>query len=242
MLVKHPPVPARPGAPEAPTWAECDAVVRRAYTIDTQLGDVLAGERLTGLRVEQVVGIRRRAIDPIRMTLVVENGKSAAEVADQRTIPVPQSLLNLWQARIAACKGRDDFLFPATTQSGHLHLDTDVLKRLWMDAVRAGEVGPNVYKPLNRRKGRPNHGFRAAYMAGLQGLTVEIDGSPVQRVTDKTIDYLVGHKPQDTRSKHYTPPTKAALEAAVRLVPPVDLKVAPVVAGGNVLAGPWAGT
>ena len=71
MLVKHPPVPARPGAPEAPTWAECDAVVRRAYTIDTQLGDVLAGERLTGLRVEQVVGIRRRAIDPIRMTLVV---------------------------------------------------------------------------------------------------------------------------------------------------------------------------
>lgn len=235
-----PPVPAQPGAPEAPTWEECDAVIRRAYAVDVELGDVLAGERLTGLRVEQVTAIRRRAIDPNRMKLVVEIGKSKAEEAEMRTIPLPRSLLDLWQGRIAACKGPDDFLFPATNASGHVHPDTDVLRDLWMAAVKAGEVGPNVYQPLNRRKGRPNHGFRAAYMAGLQGLTAEIDDFPVQKVTDKTIDFLVGHRPPDIRSKHYTPPTWRALEAAVGAVTPIDMKEAPVVAEGNVLAGPWA--
>jgi hypothetical protein len=69
-------------------------------------------------------------------------------------------------------------------------------------------------------------------MAGLQGLTVEVDGAEVQRVSDRTIDYLVGHRPMDTRARHYTPPNAQALAAAVGLIPPIDMKAKPA---GNVV-------
>ncbi|MDP2310915.1 MAG: hypothetical protein Q8P18_33155 [Pseudomonadota bacterium] len=222
-----PPVPAQSGAPAAPTWAECDAVIRRAYGVSADLGDVLAGERLTGLRVIQVIAIRRRALDVAHCTLQVEMGKSAAEHAEKRTVPVPRSLLDVWQARIAACKSPDAYLFATnTTGSGHVEPDSNVINGLWSDAERAGEVRANVQKPLTRRKGRPNHAFRAAYMAGLQGITVEVDGAPVQRVSDRTIDFLVGHHASDTRGKHYAPVGDKALKAAVGLVEPIDMKAA----------------
>lgn len=220
-----PPVPRVPSAPTAPTWAECDAIIRRAYDVSDDLGDVLAGERLTGLRVVQVIGIRRRAIDPVRATLTVEIGKSAAEVAEMRTVPIPRSLVEVWQARIAACTTPESFLFAAAgTESGHVEPDSNVITRLWSEAEKAGEVRPNVSRPLHRRKGRPNHAFRAAYMSELQGLTVDVDGAPVQRVSDRTIDFLVGHHASDTRGKHYAQPAESAVVAAVGLVAPIDLK------------------
>ncbi|MES2643896.1 MAG: hypothetical protein V4850_30690 [Myxococcota bacterium] len=218
-----PPVPARPGAPDAPTWAECDVIVRRAYDASYDLGDLLAGQRLTGLRVGQVQAIRRRALDPVRRTLLVEVGKSQTEEAEARTIPIPPLLVELWQARIASAKGPDDFLFPAKTASGHTEADTGVIATLWRAAEDAGEIRRGLYKPIRRRKGRPNHGFRAGYIAGLQDITVEIDGVPVQRLRDRTIDFLVGHHPQDTRGRHYAPPTWTMLVAAVGCVPPMDL-------------------
>ncbi|MDP2305508.1 MAG: hypothetical protein Q8P18_05730 [Pseudomonadota bacterium] len=220
-----PPVPRQKGAPTAPTWAECDAVIRRAYDVSEDLGDVLAGERLTGLRVFQVTGIRRRAVDPVRATLTVEVGKSAAEEAEMRTVPIPRSLVDAWQTRIAACKSPDDYLFATdTTASGHVEPDTNVINELWAAAEKAGEVRPNVARPLHRRKARPNHAFRAAYMSELQGITVEVDGAPVHRVSDRTIDYLVGHAAIDTRGQHYARPSDAALVAAVGLVAPIDMK------------------
>lgn len=230
-----PPVPAQPGAPEAPTWAECDAVIRRAYALSNELGDFLVGERLTGLRVSQVAGIRRRAIDPVRCTVQVEVGKSAAEQAEMRTVPVPRALIEVWMPRIAKLTDLPDARLFDVAPDGALVHD------LWEDAEQAGEVRPNIVDPLSRRKGRPNHAFRAAYMAGLQALTVEIDGSPVQRVSDRVIDFLVGHRPMDTRARHYAPPTPAALVAAVGLVSPIDLQAVAVAdgSGGSVVKGPW---
>ncbi len=234
-----PPPSGKAGAPEAPTWAECDVIVRLGYQRSVDLGDLLATERLTGLRVQQVVGIRRRAVDPVNGMLTVEIGKSKAEEQERRTIPVPRSLMDLWHARLGACSNPNDFLFPApNNKSGHVEPPTKTIATLWQQAEAAALVRPNLYQPLNRRKGRPNHAFRAAYMAGLQAMTVEINGSPVQQVADRTIDFLVGHRADDTRARHYAPATKEALKAAVRLVAAVDLKGTKVGAE-NVVQGPW---
>ena len=211
-----PPVPARPGAPTAPTWAECDAIIRRAYRVSHDLGDVLAGERLTGLRVEQVARIRRGALDANTRTLMVEVGKSEAEEVEKRRIPVPASLIEVWRERLAAHPDPDECIF------GSFHTDTDTLGRLWAEAEAAGEVRPNIFRPMTRRKGRPNHAFRAAYMAGLEGLTVELPGRLVREVEDRTIDYLVGHAPPDTRGRSYAAPPWPLLLAAVDAVDPIE--------------------
>ena len=79
-------------------------------------------------------------------------------------------------------------------------------------------------------------------MAGLQAITGEVDGGEVQRVSDRTIDALVGHRPADTRARHYAPPPGKALAAAVGLVPLINLGVkgsAEVGEEGNVVPGPW---
>ncbi len=212
-----PPVPARPGAPAAPTWAECDAIIRRAYGVSVDLGDLLAGERLTGLRVEQVARIRRRALDASACTLTVEVGKSEAEEAEKRLIPVPPGLIEIWRERLAAHPDADECIF------GTFHADTETLGRLWREAETAGEVRPNIVQPITRRKGRPNHAFRAAYMAGLEGLTLELPGRLVREVEDRTIDYLVGHAPPDTRGRSYSAPPWPLLLAAVDAVDPIDM-------------------
>lgn len=240
-----PPVPPRSGAPEAPTWTECDAVVRRAYGHSADLGDVLAGERLTGLRVVQIVSIRRRALDPVRCTLQVEMGKSAAEDAEKRTVPVPRSLVELWQARIAA--GPDAYLFATeSTASGHYEVDSNIVTRLWTEAEEAGEVRANAGRrrvPLPTRArsvvsapdrgrrgdgplGRGDEGGRGASRRLVTAQPEEeapepclprgLPGPSAREGRCREVRFeLVGHEPKSVEGLHYSAPTMQDLRSAI---------------------------
>lgn len=225
-----PVAPPRGSAPLAPTWVEMDAIVARAYSYDanenrrhTSYGDLLAGERMTGLRVDQIASIRRRDVNTSRNALVVATGKSAAEKAEQREVPIPPQLIALWTDRIAAATSPESFLFPASNAAGHMAADTEIIGEMWSAAEDSGEIRKGIYRPRGKRKARPNHAFRAGYMAGLEAFEVEIDGQPVRRIMDKTIDFLVGHHPATVRDRSYSAATWAALEAAVSQVPTMVL-------------------
>jgi hypothetical protein len=217
-----PTTPPRPRAPTPATWEEMDAIVGRAYDHDVIYGDLLLGERSLGLRVGQIEGIRRGAINVARSVLVVEIGKSEAEEAEQREVPIPAFLLDAWMHRIAACRSDDDYIFPASTRatkSKHFVHHGDVVKGFFDAACAAGEIREGIYKPRTHRKNRTTHGLRAGYMAGLEAMTIGYDGEDVRLVPDKVIDYLVGHHPQTTRDRSYVPPSQEQLERAAARVP-----------------------
>jgi integrase len=244
-----PPVPAdelirpRPpialGAPEAPTWGEVDAVIRRAYEGSQAYGDLLLCMRMTGLRHTQAASIRRSAIDVAHATLrVIEGSKSAVEKAEMRRVPVPRQLLDAWVGRLSAT-APGDYIFPALRggRLGHMEVQDSTIRRWWAAAVAAGEVRAGIVDPPNRRINRPCHAFRAAYIAGLEAATVEVHGRVVRVVEDKTIAFLVGHHPSSTKDRHYSPTAWSTLEMAVALVPPYDPTGG--TEAGNVVAGPW---
>lgn len=64
--------------------------------------------------------------------------------------------------------------------------------------------------------------MRAAYIAGLESLTVKVGTLDVRIVDDKTIKFLVGHSNnRETKDAYYSPAQARALRAAVDLVPPI---------------------
>jgi integrase len=85
---------------------------------------------------------------------------------------------------------------------------------LFQAAIAAGETRKEVWYPLRRRNGRPNHGFRACFMAELEEAGV----------TGKVIQALVGHARTETYGRHYTGvhPLMPRMRDAVDLIPDID--------------------
>ena len=212
-VLPQPPIYA---APPAPTMAECDAALRHLPIEAIQsrrIGTVL---RYTGLRIFQVVSVRRRDLDLVNGLLTVTTGKSRAEKAEMRTIPVCRSLvaeLQPWAAELPA----DALLFPAWGIVGSdrkASIRPETFGAAWREAVRWGEAREVAWKPANRMTGRPEHAFRAAFQAALR----------LAGASETVIDELVGHHGKTVRSRHYAAGETllAPMRAAVDSLPPID--------------------
>jgi len=86
-----------------------------------------------------------------------------------------------------------------------------------MQRDRAMDHTPqHVWHPPNRKNGRPEHSFRAAFQAFL----VE------RRVAGDVVDFLVGHAGSGVRETHYGRDLMVASRRAVECLPRVDWSVA----------------
>ncbi len=205
-------------APEAvPTFAECDAVIRRIeHPVARTLAILM---RYTGLRIEQASYIYREDLDFDGRTLVVRKGKSRREQALMRRVQAPAALFeDLGQAIRDRPAGP---LFPdhaARDAKGQplpmvgYRNQTRYVTRAWEAATEVGEARMEAWSPPNRRQSRPDHAFRAA----IQG---ELDA---HGVPESVLDHLVGHASSTTRGRHYTAPAAATQRRAVDCIPPID--------------------
>jgi integrase len=199
-------------APEAPSLAECDAVLRELAT-DVRNEVALPAAvimRSTGLRIGQVLGIRGGDVHVEARTLFVRTGKTAKEKAAPRTVPIPVHLL---EHLLPLLEGRsvDELLVESSSR-----LPSRTLHRAWKRATDAGLARLEVWAPPNRQIARPDHAFRAAYQAHLVNAGVR----------DEVIDLLVGHA-GGIRASHYASASSrwTAMVDAVALIPPVDWRV-----------------
>lgn len=229
-------------AAEAPTLAECDAVIRIVANLPrtgrVALPAAVLG-RMTGLRVSQALGIEVDDVNLAGCTLVVRIGKSAAERAERRTIPIHEQLrdwLTPYVAR-ALAEGRTGlFLRRSDTKGSDVTMMSPpdkTLRRAWELATQAGEARVETWKPEGRAIGRPDHVFRAAFQDHLVRAGVR----------DEVIDLLVGHHPKTTRGRHYVG-ADARMEAmrdAIAHIPPIDWRKAEEVPD-NVVAGDFGGS
>lgn len=214
-------------APLPPTLAEVDACLRRLHRAYVAKPAAIL-MRFTGLRISQVLGLRCEDLDLANQTLCVRVGKSRREKAESRLVPISPHLVDEiapWMAN----RLPEDYLVrrrkdqhAAETQS---HLPTVVLSAAWEEATQAGEARREVWAPRSRKLSRPDHAFRAAFMAYLEE----------QGVRDSVIDYLVGHAPMSTRRRHYAPPGFEQLQEAVGKLPPIDWKEREEAEGGKVV-------
>ena len=203
-------------APPAPTMAELDACLRYLSLEAVESRRIGVFMRFTGLRISQVLAIRRRDIDLEAQTLTVTVGKSRQEEAEQRTIPISQHLV-AEVAPWAAAREPSDFLFPAY---GNVNLKrqaarkNEPLRGAWAEATRWGEARKTVWAPTNRKIARPQHAFRAGFQAFLRS----------QRVEEEVIDALVGHHGRSIRARHYagTDTIWDRMSDAMDLLPPID--------------------
>lgn len=220
-----PPPPIRRAPPPAPTLAEEDAVLRRAVaTGDRQLALILAGMRLTGLRVGQVEGWRAGDFDVATATLKVRVGKSRKEKVEQRSIPVVPELITLLGDRIGKKVPRTAWVFPAPKSEGPRRVKSADVRELWEAATVAEEARRETWAPEDR-KGRPDHAFRAGFLAALKrnGVDAEIRHA------------LVGHSGSTTEERSYAGADEvleSMRHAVVAHITPIDW-VGPT--GGNVV-------
>lgn len=215
----HPPLTAAMILPEAPPRvrapepepAEVDAVCRRAAASGSEpLMLIVASLRLTGLRIGQVLAFRRRDFNLSRGSLVVATGKSKREKAEQREVAVSPELLTLLRDRLEALSP-DDLLFPSTRTGRTRQPPTAAVRRFWEMATAAGEARREVWAPRGR-KARPDHAFRAAFLAMLREEGVDMD---VRHA-------LVGHAEGSTEERHYAGVKLGKMAEAIRRLPPID--------------------
>ncbi|MBT3224079.1 MAG: hypothetical protein HN348_33845 [Proteobacteria bacterium] len=98
--------------------------------------------------------------------------------------------------------------------AGKRKLNAKVVRELWNAATEAGEVRKEVWEPLNRRKARTTHSFRAGLLSELRRA----------QVVPEVRHALVGHQAATTEEMHYSGPEALmeAMRAAVDAIPPVD--------------------
>lgn len=206
------PDPPTYSAPPAPTLAEVDAVLRRlgenAYV--ARYAAIIM--RFTGLRISQTLAIRREDLDERRRMLTIRLGKGRRET-EGRVVPVSAHLIEelkgvLGEAGTSLVPRRSDLRAPNNKN----HIPSTTLNDAWEAAVADDEVRREVWRPTNRKIGRPEHAFRAALQDYLED----------HGVKEKVVDRLVGHAPQGVRARHYVPPKDAELREAVDLLPPID--------------------
>lgn len=203
-------------APPAPTVAELDACLRRLSPDATESRRVGTLLRYTGLRISQVVGMKRQDIDLEHATLTVTVGKSRQEEAEQRTIPLSPHLIREIASWLRLRKP-DDFLFPAWGVVGakrHATKKDEPFRDAWNEATRLGEARKSVWKPANRHIARPAHAFRAGFQAYLR----------TQGVGEEVIDALVGHHGRSLRASHYAGIDTLwdRMQEAVEIIPAID--------------------
>lgn len=201
---------------DAATLAECDRVIQRIrLPMPRRLAVIM---RYTGLRIEQASYIYREDFDLADGSLVVRKGKSRREKAQRRRVPVSPHLIDDLRDWLAAAENGP--LFPdskaadadgvALPMVGYRNL-TKYITEAWETASQAGEVRREVWQPPNKKRNAPDHAFRACFQGFLQS----------QGVSDRVIDFLVGHAPKDTRGRHYVKPDAGAIRAAVEHLPPI---------------------
>ncbi len=130
--------------------------------------------------------------------------------AAQAVVPVSRYLVNLLAPRLAERRDPLSPLFPSP-RTGELRKNRSQksIRAVWLAATEAGEVRREVWDPPNRGHGRPNHAFRAGFLASL-------------KASDGVKDFLVGHAPQHTRERHCATPSMEARRAAVDGIPEMD--------------------
>jgi hypothetical protein len=194
------------GRTVAPTLEHADACLRRLRarraSEDTVLAVVIL--RYTGLRLRQVTGIAREDLDLSAGTLLVRHGKSRAERAEMRTVPLAAGLRAepLFRAAVSAEAGKGPLLRCSNPRA--------TVFSSWEDASELDGVPRNVWAPPNRINARPDHAFRAAFQAHLAA----------GKVAGDVVDFLVGHR-GDLRGTHYGRDLDADARAAVDGLPPI---------------------
>lgn len=202
-------------APPAPKVAELDACLRHISpdaVESRRIGSVL---RFTGLRISQVLALKREHVDLEQATLQVTVGKSRQEEAEQRVIPISRHLA----ADMASWLGdheADDFIFPAwgSRRQRPANVRATTFHDAWAEATERGEARRVVWDPSNRKIARPQHAFRAGFQAFLRS----------ERVAEEVIDALVGHHGRSLRARHYAGPDTLwdRMREAVDLLPVID--------------------
>lgn len=212
------PPPAIYEAPESnPTLEECDAVVRRIRHPKARRLAILM--RYTGLRIGQAAAVAREDLDWEGQTLLVRTGKSRREKAQMRRIPVSAHLLadlgdevrDLEGGPLIPDRRHEDAAGNPVSMVGYRNL-TRYVTAGWKEAIAEKRARPEVLKPPNRKRNRPDHAFRSALQAFLEA----------QGVQERIIDRLVGHGPGTTRARHYTRPTPDELRQAVDMLPAIE--------------------
>ncbi len=212
-LLPRPPIYV---APPAPTLAEADACLRYLPLDATQSRRIGTFMRFTGLRVHQVAAIRRQDLDLEARTLTITTGKSRAEKAAHRTVPIARHLLNEiggWVAGVAP----GGLLFPRwglESEDKPASIRPELFRAAWEEATRFNEAREIAWKPANRKTGRPEHAFRACFQAVLREL----------RASEEVIDALVGYQGRSTRDRHYAGHDSLLdrMREAVDGLPPID--------------------
>ncbi|TNE92257.1 MAG: hypothetical protein EP330_02705 [Deltaproteobacteria bacterium] len=207
-----PPAPTY-AAPPAPTMAEIDACIRLITPKATRARAAAVWMRYTGLRIAQVLRLRDEDLDEASRTLTLrgELGKSKREASAARVLPVSDAMLR----DLRGLRGEGGYLVPGGGElnaRGRISTPAGTLRRAWERATQAGLARREVWDPPSRKIARPDHAFRAALQAHLDGA----------RVRETTIDALVGHAPSSTRRKHYAPVGLDEMRDAVDLIPPID--------------------
>ncbi len=194
------------GRTVAPTLEHADACLRRLRARRTSADTLLAVVmlRYTGLRLRQVTGIAREDLDVSAGTLLVRHGKTRAERAEMRTVPLAQAL-------------RAEPIFASAVSSGarqglllRCSSPRSTVFAAWEDASELDGVPRHVWAPPNRINARPEHAFRAAFQAQLTA----------DKVPGDVVDFLVGHQ-GDLRGTHYGRDLAADARAAVDGLPPI---------------------
>lgn len=176
----------------APTWDEMDACIDACQGWHRQLALLL---RFTGLRVQQVMGLRWSDVDLERATLSVrgELGKSRQERRG-RTVPISAHLVEI----LRRWERRDESIVECARQAGPREREARGrdMARAWK---RAG-VRPLACK-------QPHHAFRKGFISELKRAGAD----------DEAVEFLVGHS-LGLRGV-YTDPDALPLRSAVELIP-----------------------
>ncbi|MFZ5480508.1 MAG: tyrosine-type recombinase/integrase [Myxococcota bacterium] len=204
-------------APTAPTIAELDACLRHISAnapTSRRVGVIL---RFTGLRISQVLALRREDIDLAEGTITVRTGRSAQERNEARCIPVSQQLHTALREWVIAVPTGAVVIAPSRArgrEGAATKRRSETFRTAWERATAAGEARERAWKPVNRARARPEHAFRAALQAFWRR----------QGVDEVVIDALVGHHPTSTREKHYAGPEELMdqMKEAVALLPAID--------------------
>ena len=217
-------------APPAPTMAELDACLRHISLDAEESRRVGVLLRFTGLRISQVLALRRDDIALEAMSLTVRIGKSRQEEAEQRTIPISRHLV-AEIARWVAPRAPGSYLFPAwgshKQHERHAARKNEPFHQAWASATKSGEARRAVWAPPNRRIARPQHAFRAGFQAFMRS----------QGIGEEVIDALVGHHGRSLRARHYagTDSLWERMVEAMALLPVIDWRGPVGEQGSNVV-------